>query len=774
MKITLKVPTILACLMTAPLAMAQPAAFGLGAGNCAINSTETKGGEISVGVLSRDNVSSSKFTEYREVPKGISVPCFSLFSKTDKLDFKVFGYNVSQDDQRYNGWFKTDGFDVTFDYNQILHNMGNGARAIEAEVSPGVWRMPDTLQETLGRANDATPTSGRNVTFYDALLASTFDSAGRVDVSSQRNRGTAVINLGKKLPFDLTLTYMRELKSGYRGEDGGAVYSAVSTVLEVPGPLNEITQDIRVQAAYRFDKGSIHGSFGRNLYNNRAETLTVDNPFQWVDAPYISAAAGGGPSRVRWINAPDNEASTGNAGFLLKFAKQTRIGGDFTMGKWTQNASFYPHTINSAILTPSGVRADSLQALQQPSFNGKIDTTTVNLTFSSRPTDSLALRAAFRSYDLSNKTNRYVITGDVSGSPDRVWGAVTPSAADPYGHATANVYDNKTTRFTASASYDIGELTLEAQGRFARLERTSREALKGDNNGYAITALFHASDWLGFRGTYDQAKRTAKGETLYGFQADEAERETKRTSLDVEFSLPRNVELTFAYSLRDVTYPNRPDRVPVSSGAPTAGGSAFPGTPSGLLLAKYDSYTTEIAYSPSEKVELGAYYTYEKDRTTNQWSSTSGLNLNNLVNSAGTDKTDTFGLNAIFQLKPEVWTLSLNAMRQKVDGLMDITAREAGSFYTPGRTTVVSAGTGGAADITDWDDTKLTSVTAQLDYVVATAWTVSAGYWYEKYDFKDAYTAGDLLMPTSPLIFIKSNRGAYDANVLYGKLSYRF
>ena len=73
------------------------------------------------------------------------------------------------------------------------------------------------------------------------------------------------------------------------------------------------------------------------------------------------------------------------------------------MGKWTQNAPFYPYTINSAILTPTGVRADSLSALQQPSFDGKIDTTTLNLTFSSRPVENLAIRAPFRSYDLTQQ-----------------------------------------------------------------------------------------------------------------------------------------------------------------------------------------------------------------------------------------------------------------------------------------------------------------------------------------------------------------------------------
>lgn len=778
MKKSLQVTTLLAVgfLMAAPLATAQPAPSGLGTGNCAVNSTATKGGQISVGVLGRDDVASSRFFEYREVPKGVSVPCFSLFSKTDKLDFKLFGYNASQDDQRYLGWFKTKAFDLVFDYNSIVHNMGNDAHTIQTELSQGVWGLSDTLQQTLGTTVNATPTANRTLPFYDTLLNPTFDAAGSVDITSLRQRGSATFDLSKKLPFNLSLSYMRELKSGYRGEEGGGVYSAVTTVMEIPSPLNEVTQDIGVKAAKNFEKGNIHASFNRNLYNNRAETLTVDNPFQWFDTPYVAtpAPAVGGGSRARWITAPDNEASTTNLGFLFKFAKQTRVSGDFSMAKWTQNAPFYPYTINSAVLTPAGVRADSLAALQRPSFDGKIDTQTLNLTFSSRPAEHLALRAAFRSYDLSNKTNRFVITGDVAATPDRDWEVVTPSASDPYGHATANVYDHKTKKFTASAAYEIGDLTIEGQARIGRIERTSREAEKGDDNGYAITALYRAKDWLNFRGTYDDAKRTAEGETLYGFQADEAERTTKRTTIDVEFSLPKGVDLSFAYMLRDVKYPNRPDRIPVTSGAPTPGGQPFPNTPSGLLSAKYDSYTAEIGYAPNEKVELGAYYTYEKDRTTNQWSTTTGLALNNLLNYAGTDKTDTFGAHATFQLKPEVWTLSFYAMRQKVDGLMDITAREAGSFYTPGRTTLIPSGQGGAQDIDQWDDTLLTTVSAQLDYVVAKDWTVSAGYWYEKYDFKDAYQVGYQLMPQSIIIALKSNDSNYNANVLYGKLTYRF
>ena len=84
------------------------------------------------------------------------------------------------------------------------------------------------------------------------------------------------------------------------------------------------------------------------------------------------------------------------------------------------------------------------------------------------------------------------------------------------------------------------------------------------------------------------------------------------------------------------------------------------------------------------------------------------------------------------------------------------------------------SGQGGAADILDWDDTSLTTVTAQLDYLVASNWTLSAGYWYEKYDFKDAYQSGTLQMPQSIILALKSNDGPYDVNVAYAKVSYRF
>jgi hypothetical protein len=218
-------------------------------------------------------------------------------------------------------------------------------------------------------------------------------------------------------------------------------------------------------------------------------------------------------------------------------------------------------------------------------------------------------------------------------------------------------------------------------------------------------------------------------------------------------------------------YPNRPDRIALSGGVPVAGAQPIPGTPSGLLNAKYDTYTIEFDYTPGARAELSAYYTWEKNGSTNQWSTTTGTALNNLLNFAASNSGNTFGVNAIYHFVPEKWTVTFSVVSQKVDGLLDVTANQSGAFYT-GR---VTAGVNPPIqDITDYGDTLLTTVVAALDYKVAKAWTATAGYAYEKYTYADAFTDGTVPMPATALFFLKPNNGDYTASVVYTKLTFRF
>ncbi|MGE5199164.1 MAG: MtrB/PioB family outer membrane beta-barrel protein [Rhodospirillaceae bacterium] len=734
-------------------------------------------GKATLLLLGRDNVDSSKFQEYMLVPKGVSMPVFTLQGRHDGNDFALFGQNISKQDQRYFGWAEMKWLGVAFDYNSIIHNMGFNGRTLFTETASGVWSMSATTRKALSDASFATGVT-RNYPFYADLLAPTLATANYVDLTSLRQRGNVEFDLSKQLPFDLQVTYLREVKTGARGESSGDVLGSISPVVAAPETMNEVTEDFGLRWAYNFKTGNVYARFNRNTYDDRLNGLYIDNPFLPADTLYTSSSVPGGPGTARFSTSPDNEASRGMFGFLYKMKKQTRFSADLAFNSWTQNEAFLPYTNNSTTLTTAGAPTNTTASLQQSSFNGKINTSMYNFAFSSRPVDGLGIRVRYRVYDLTNKTNRYVITGDASGSPDRTFSAVTPTTSDPYGHATANVYDNSSKRFDLQATYDFSAFALEGYYRNGQLKRTSREADSGTENTYGVAAVYRTGGMVDFKAIYDSYKRTADGETIYGFQEDEAEKTVKRTGLEVELSPVDNVGLSFTYYRNNREYPDRPDRVAVASGVPVPGQGPYPGTPSGLLQAKYDTYTLDFEYVPNDRAELGAWYTYEKYITENQWSSTNsasaGYGINNLLNYKGTDRGDSFGVNAAFTFVPEKWKLAFMFTRQKVDGLMDITARETGSFYTPGRTTLIPPGQGGAADIVDYDDTEWTTANLNLAYTYNAKTTFSVGYAYDKYNYSDAFNANNSLFPQAVLFYLQENNGNYTANIVYAKLTYRF
>jgi hypothetical protein len=731
-------------------------------------------GNVSLLLLDREDVDSSKFEEYRLVPKGVSMPLFNLAGHHGSNDFALFGQDISQSDQRYNGRAGTKWFGVIFDYNQIPHNMGNDAKTIHTETGPGIWSMNATTRKALGDAVDAVPAASRTYPFYASLLAPTIAAAEHSDLSALRKRTDLAVDVGKTWPFDLTFNYTNDVKSGYRGASAGDILGVVTASVDVLEPLDEMTQDFGVRWNWNIQKkGNVYASINRNIYDDRIDALTVDNPFRATDLAYVSTSVPGGPAQARFSTAPDNEATRGAFGGQWKLARQTRITADIAFGQWTQNSPFLPYTINSAITTPAGAPANSVSSLQRASLNGKMDTASYNFTFVSRPSKPLTLRARYRNYSYKDKTDRWVITGDTSGSPDRSWTAAdTPTADEPYGHATANRTDSSVGHFEGLASYDIGGLTVEGVYRNIQRSWAGRVDTSGtDNseNGYTAAAVYHSREWLDFRAHYDYGKRTVSGieagstAAVQGVMADHAERQRRSIGADVDLMPSDKYGITFGYARRHDDYPNRPFKV--------AGDAS---TESGLLKAGYDMYSVDVNWTPGARGELNAFYTYEKVAETNQWVTLSGTALNNLLTYAPWDKGNTFGANAVYHIVPDKWALTFFAQHQDVNGFLDITAREAGSFYTPGRTTLIPAGQGGAADISDYDDMRQTTLAVDLCRTLAKAWRLSVGYAFDKYTTADAFSDGTTIFPQAVLFFLKENNGNYSTNMAYTRLTYHF
>lgn len=731
-------------------------------------------GNVSLLLLGREDVASSKFEEYRLVPKGVSMPQFNIAGSHGGNDFAIFGQDISQRDQRYKGRASTNWFGVAFDYNQIPHSMGNDAKTIHTETGPGIWSMNATTRKVLGDAVDAVPAATRIYPFYANLLAPTIAAAEHSDLNALRKRTDLAVDVGKSLPFDLTFTYNHDLKTGYRGASGGDILGVVTSSVDVLEPLDELTQDFGVRWNWNVQqKGNIYAALNRNLYRDHIDALIVDNPFRATDLAYVSTAVPGGPAQARFSTSPDNEAIRGAFGGQVKLARQTRLTADIAFGQWTQNAPFLPFTINSAVFTPAGVPANSVAALPQASLNGKVDTASYNFTFVSRPVRPLTLRARYRNYSFKDKSDRFVIAGDTAGAPDRSWTAAdTPTPEEPYGHATANRTDTSVGNFEASVGYDVGGLTVEGSYRNIQTSWVGRAATSGTDgseNGAKLAAVFHGREWLDFRAHVDYAKRDVSGiepgsvAELQGVMADHAER--KRTSIgaDIDVMPADRYGFTFGYQRRHDDYPNRPFKV-----------TSDPTTESGLLEASYDMYSADFNWTPGDRGEFNVFYTYEKIAETNQWVTLTAGALNNRLTYSPWDKGHTFGLNTVVHIVPDKWALTVFAQHQKIDGFLDITAREAGSFYTPGRTTLIPTGQGGAADISDYDDMRQTTAVLDLGYTIAKAWKFSVGYAYDKFTTADAFSDATTIFPQAVLFFMKGNDGNYSTNMAYTRLTYHF
>ena len=282
--------------------------------------------------------------------------------------------------------------------------------------------------QALANAVDAAAERGADLRrSTTTLLAPTFAAANSIDISSLRQRGNVEFDLGKKLPFDLAFTYMREAQDGLPRRRAAATSSAGSSIIvDLPEPLNEIMQDFGFRAAYNFKMGQrarrVQPQHVQQPGRDAGWSTTRSGRTTWRIRA-ASAVPDSAAASVRMINAPDNEASTGSRRLPAEVHTPDPALGDSAAASWTQNAAFYPYTINSAILTDTGQPANDISSLQQQSLNGKINTTTLNFSFSSRPIRGLGLRARYRSYDHKDKSARYVITADTKGTPDGRWDA---------------------------------------------------------------------------------------------------------------------------------------------------------------------------------------------------------------------------------------------------------------------------------------------------------------------------------------------------------------
>ena len=226
-----------------------------------------------------------------------------------------------------------------------------------------------------------------------AAIAGLAASMKRFNVETKRK--ATGLGVTKQLTggWDVAANYKREEKDGTKLTGipiqvgtGGSRGTALA-----PEPINYSTDLFDAVARYADEKLQAQVSYHASLFSNDNRSLTWDNLF-----------TGTGNTTARHGQMPDNQFHQLGASGGYALSKETRLSGNLSFGRMTQNEAFLPYSTGGTM--PATL-----------SLNGKIETTHADIKLNSKLTHDLHLTAGYKYDDRDNKTpvNTYAyITAD--------------------------------------------------------------------------------------------------------------------------------------------------------------------------------------------------------------------------------------------------------------------------------------------------------------------------------------------------------------------------
>lgn len=222
--------------------------------------------------------------------------------------------------------------------------------------------------------------------------------------------------------LELRADYSHEKKDGRDslaaifGTNGGNPRGALLVT-----PVDFETNDYNLSLSYADRKFQFSLAYHLSVFDNSDNSLVWDNPFigpsgfnTWsFDARLFPDVQG------QLALAPDNEAHQFAFRGGYNFGMSSRISANVSIGRRKQDEQFLPYTSNPNLIVTS--------ALPRSNLSGQVDTTFVDLSFSSRPLRKLSVRANYIYDDQDNDTPRniYQIVHSDSGNQ----GALLSSSA---------------------------------------------------------------------------------------------------------------------------------------------------------------------------------------------------------------------------------------------------------------------------------------------------------------------------------------------------------
>lgn len=308
-------------------------------------------------------------------------------------------------DERYDLTFRKYGqFRLSYRWDRIPHNFTFYSVTPYTEVSPGVWTLPDELQNQIeGILGD----HGSDLPHAWEVLSDYLSNAHSTALNLHRRRQLIEFEYDFSDPLRLSVDFEDESKEGYRAIGAPLRFG---NVIELPETVDQHAQQGEISLNYFKKNVSINFGIAPSRFENNISNMIWDNPFRLTDQMPpgdLTCLLGNGSGKGQMSLAPDNIATKIFFNGAFNVLPSTRIFTSISFNRLAQDDRMLPYTINS------GLTLNYPDALTPPRDSSDLgsDITNARVALRSRINSRLDLHVGYSYYDYSNSGNSLTLPG---------------------------------------------------------------------------------------------------------------------------------------------------------------------------------------------------------------------------------------------------------------------------------------------------------------------------------------------------------------------------
>jgi MtrB/PioB family decaheme-associated outer membrane protein len=673
----------------------------------------------------------ARYERYRDLGDGLFLDDLKVNREKSGWLLDFVADHVGRRDQRYVAAVERPGkLKAAFLWDQIPMTLSVTTLTLFEGVEGGDLEIANAVQQ-------ATQTN-------PAALSPLFDAAAtQFDLRTNRHLANGGVEYMASPALTLSANFRRTNRDGTIPFGGSFGHSSV---VELPAPTDHDISEFDGGAEFVRNPFLLRAGYSGSWFHNDVTSVLFDNPFRITD---ITSTTSTGHLAL----PPSNSFIGVNGLASVKLPYRSRATAYVSVGSLKDAGDpLIPQTSNTSF-TPLPI--------ERSTVDGEAQTSSVNLTFVSRPTRDVDLNVRYKSYEYDNQTPEFTLLQrigyDASSNP-----LTTPVHTEPFGLVRHTFDADLRWTLTGRTSAGIGYTRIGE-------DRTHRIFESIADNVLRLTFDTMDNQWFTVRTKYEHAERRGEGIEQGEQELIEIGEQPGMRHYDVA-SRNRN-RMTLLGTMTPLS--NFTGTVSIAVGKDDYIESEF-----GVRDNTHRVYTIGADFLPRDRVVLGGSYAYEHynalNRSRQADDATQAANPARNWAADGNDRVHSVLLNAGISRIADKFDLNLaydfNRARATYDYI---------TGPVPDRTLPEEVEVPTALPPPEQLPPTLSELhrgTADLVYTLTSRLSLGFSYWYEQYrveDFTLDVEANPVLVQTqgnTRALFMGYIYRPYTANTFWGRL----